>query len=88
MAIDYLIDTVVYSLDSKRLCHTTEEIMHMTYILRCLGVPITQRNSLLGDNLCLIQNASNPDSFMKKKHAAISFHTVHEAIASSILVPN
>ena len=69
------------------LRQTTEEIMHMRYMLRCLGVPITKPSYLFGDNLGVIQNATNPDTEIKKKHVAISFHVVREAITSNILVP-
>ena len=60
----------------------------MRYILRCLGVPISKPSNLFGDNLGVIQNASNPDSDIKKKHVAISYHAVRESIAANILVPH
>ena len=56
-------------------------------VLRCLGVPITKPSYLFGDNLGVIQNASNPDLDIKKKHVAISYHLVREAIAAKIIAP-
>ena len=41
----------------------------------------------MGDNLGVIQNAANVDADLKKKHVAISFHSVREAIAAGIAVP-
>ena len=67
------------------LRHGTEEIMHLRYMLRCLGVPVTQPSNLFGDNLSVIQNAANIDAEIKKKHVSISFHTVCEAIATGII---
>ena len=59
----------------------------MRYMLRCLGIPVTSPSVLLGDNLSVIQNASNPEADIKKKHVAISFHVVREAIAAGIVAP-
>jgi hypothetical protein len=41
----------------------------------------------LGDNFNIIQNASDPFAMLKKKHVAISFHLVHEAITSGVVAP-
>ena len=40
-----------------------------------------------GDNLSVIQNASNPEADLSKKHVAISFHAVREAVAAGIVEP-
>ena len=77
-----------YAAEFMALRHATEEIIHMRYILRSLIVPITRPSNLFGDNLGVIQNASNPDSDIKKKHVAISYHAVRESIAANILVPH
>ena len=42
---------------------------------------------LFGDHLSVIQNASNPEADLKKKHVALSFHFVREAIAAGIVDP-
>ena len=76
-----------YAAEFMALRNATEEIMHMRYVLRCLGVPVTKPSALFGNNLGVIQNTSNPDSDIKKKHVAISYHTVREAIAANVLIP-
>ena len=43
--------------------------------------------TLFGDNLSVIQNVTNPESELKKKHVALSFHFVPEAIAAGIISP-
>ena len=69
----------------------TEEAISLRYMLRCLGIPIPSDGSypthLFGDNLGVIQNASNPEADLKKKHVALSFHFVREAIAAGITAP-
>ena len=76
-----------YAAEFMALCQGTEKCINIRYILRCLGVPVTSPSYLFGDNLGVIQNTSNPESNIKKKHVAISYHMVREAIAAKILVP-
>ena len=40
---------------------------------------------LLGDNKSVVVNASTPSSVLKKKHCAINYHRVREAIAAGIV---
>jgi hypothetical protein len=60
-------------------------------MLRCLGIPIPSDGSaptrIFGDNFTVIQNASDPFTTLKKKHVAISFHFVHEAITAGVVAP-
>ena len=48
-------------------------------MMRCLGLPVTKPSALYGDNLGVIQNASNKDAEIRKKHVS--------TIASGALVP-
>ena len=79
--------TSTYSAEFMALRHATEEIIHLGYMMRCLGLPVTNTSRLYGDNLGVIQNAANKDAEIKKKHVSISFHFVREAIAEGIIVP-
>jgi hypothetical protein len=62
-----------------------EEAISIRYMLRCLGVPVTVPTNLYGDNFGVIQSAEIPDSELKKKHIAILYHYVREAIAVRIV---
>ena len=42
---------------------------------------------IFGDNLRIIQSAVNPGHNLNKKHVAISFHVVREAVAAGIIEP-
>jgi hypothetical protein len=43
---------------------------------------------IFSGNFSAIQNASNPDATLKKKHVAISLHdVVHEAITAGVISP-
>ena len=62
-----------------------EEAISLRYMLRCLGVPVTHPTDLYGDNFGVIQSAEIPEGELKKKHIAISYHYVREAIAARIV---
>ena len=40
---------------------------------------------MLGDNKSVVINASTPSSVLKKKHCAINYHRVREAIAGNLV---
>ena len=80
-----------YAAEFSALRTATEEAISLRYMLRCLGCNVPTDGScatkLFGDNLSVIQSASNPAADISKKHVAISFHTVREAIAARIIEP-
>ena len=43
--------------------------------------------NIFGDNFSVIQSALNPQADFSKKHIALSFHYVREAIAAGIVAP-
>ena len=59
--------------------------IEMRYVLRMLGVKVEGPTLLLGDNKSVILNSSTPSSVLKKKHCAINYHRVREAIAAGIV---
>ena len=62
-----------------------EEAISLHYMLCCLGVPVSQPTNLFGDNYGVIQSTSIPDLELKKKHIAISYYFVREAIAAHVI---
>jgi hypothetical protein len=62
-----------------------EETIALRFLLRCLGIPVESPSDLYGDNWASIQSATIPHADLKKKHVAISFHVVREAIAAKIV---
>ena len=61
-----------------------EEAIAIRYMLRSLGVPVPGPTRICGDNLGMIMSSTNPDSELKKKHVAISFHKLRECTAARI----
>ena len=64
----------------------TEMAMEFRYKLQMLGVPINGPSILLGDNLSMIKNCSLPSSTLKKKHNALAYHRVREAVAAKVII--
>ena len=49
------------------------------------GVPLDGPANVFGDNQSVINNASVPESPLKKKHVAICYHRVREACAADVI---
>jgi hypothetical protein len=62
-----------------------ELILEISYILRSLGVALDGPASMLGYNMSIVLNTTVPSSVLKKKHNAIAYHHVREAIAARIM---
>jgi hypothetical protein len=61
---------------------TTELILEVRCMLRSLGVALDGPALMLGDNMPVVLNTTVPSSVLKKKHNAIAYHRVSEAIAA------
>jgi hypothetical protein len=65
---------------STRTC--VDQIVDLRTTLRYLGVPIRDVSYMFGDNKSIINSSTQPHSKLHKRHNALSFHCVCEAIAS------
>ena len=63
----------------------TNLIIETRYMLHTIGARIDGPALMLGDNMSVVLNTSVPSSVLKKKHCAISYHRVREAIAAKIM---
>ena len=57
----------------------------MRYMLKCFGIPVRKPTRMFGDNRSVLDSVNIPQSEMKKKHIAISYHLVREAIAAKLI---
>ena len=62
-----------------------ESIIDFRYRLRMLGVPLDGSSMLFGDNQSMIMNTTVPGSALKKRHSAVAYHQIREAVASGIV---
>jgi Reverse transcriptase (RNA-dependent DNA polymerase) len=66
-----------------RICK--EMIVALRYKLRMFGIPIEGPANVFCDNRGVVKNVSIPESTLLKKHNAINYHAVREAVAAGIL---
>ena len=53
--------------------------------MKCLGVPLNDKSYMFGDNKIVIDSGSRPREKLHKRHTALFYHRVREAIASKML---
>jgi hypothetical protein len=63
-----------------------ELIEGLRYKIRMMGVPIDGPCRVFCDNNAVVLNTTNPESMLKKKHAAINYHRAREAIAAGTIM--
>ena len=71
-----------YEAEFMAMQTATEEAKVIRNMLRSFGFPLDRTILLFGDNLGVVQHTSFVDADLLKKHVAISYHLVHEAIAA------
>ena len=79
------VETSTYGSELVAARIAVEQIMELRYKLRMLGFKVTQPARLLCDNLAVVTNTTLPSSSLKKKHNAIAYHKVREAVAAGIV---
>ena len=58
------------------------------YKLRMFGIPVDGGTNVSCDNEAVVHNSTKPESTLKKKHSAISYHRAREAQAAGKLPRN
>jgi hypothetical protein len=61
---------------------TIDQIVDLRTTLHYLGVPIREKSYVFGDNKTVIDASLTPHAKLHKRHNALSFHRVQEAVAS------
>ena len=79
------VETSTYGSELVAARIATEMIIETRFTIRSLGINIEGPSLLLGDNMSVILNTSVPSSMLKKKHNAIAYHRIREAIAGKII---
>jgi len=79
------VETATYGSEFVAARIATEQIIDLRTSLRYLGVPLTRPAHMFGDNQSVIISATIPHSRLNKRHNALSYHRVREAVAAKIL---
>ena len=62
-----------------------QQISALRQALQYLGVPIRETSYLFGDNESVVKSGSIPHSQLSKRHHALAYHYVREAVASKMV---
>ena len=62
-----------------------ESVEALRYKLRMFGIPLDGPANMLCDNQSVVVNSQKPHSTLHKKHNAICYHRVREAVAARII---
>ena len=79
------VETATYGSEFVAARISTEQIMANRQYMRYLGVPIRTRTFMFGDNKSVVDSSAKPHAVLHKRHTALSFHRVREAIASKTI---
>jgi hypothetical protein len=79
------VETSAYGSELVTLRVATELILEIRYMLQSFRVALDGQELMLGDNISVVMNPTAPSSVLKKKHNAIGYHRVREAIAARIM---
>jgi hypothetical protein len=82
------IETSTYGAELVALRIAVEAIMDFRYKIRMMGIPLLGPSQVLCDNNSVVLNTTLPSSTLKKKHNAIAYHRVREAVAAKIVKVN
>jgi hypothetical protein len=79
------VETATYGSEFVAARIATDQIIDLRNTLRYLGVPIKSKSYMFGDNKSVVTSATIPNSGLNKRHNALSYHRVREAIAAKII---
>ena len=79
------VETSTYGSELIAARIATDITVEFMYKMRMLGVPIKEVSMVFGDNESVIKNVTLPSSTLKKKHNAIAYHRICEAVAAGYI---
>ena len=79
------VETATYGSEFVAARTATDQIMDLRLTLRYLGVPIRDTSYMFGDNKAVVDSSTVPHAKLHKRHNALSFHRVREAVCSGMV---
>ena len=80
------VETATYGSEFVAARTCVEQVIDLRNTLKYLGVPINAHSYMFGDNESVVNSSSIPHAKLHKRHTALSFHKVREAIAAKYIV--
>jgi hypothetical protein len=79
------IETATYGSEFMAARTAVEQTISNRTSLRYLGIPVNGPSFLFGDNKSVADSATIPQSKLSKRHVALSYHRVREAVAAGLI---
>ncbi|MGH7954683.1 MAG: Ty1/Copia family ribonuclease HI [Gloeomargaritales cyanobacterium] len=79
------VESSTYGAEFVAMRMAIECLKGVRYWHRMLGVPMNLPCFVFGDNLAVVNNATDPASTLKKKHLGICYHLVRETVAAHVI---
>ena len=79
------VESSTYGSELVAMRITVEAILGLRYKLRMMGLDFEQTSTVLCDNASVVTQTQMPSSSLKKKHNAVAYHKVREAVAAKIV---
>jgi hypothetical protein len=79
------VETATYGSEFVAARTCVERSIDLRNTLRYLGIPIRKKAYMFGDNESVVNSSTMPFAKLHKRHCALSFHRVREAIAAKIM---
>jgi hypothetical protein len=79
------VETSTFGSEFVALRNARDLIVALRYKLRMSGVPMNGSAKPYCDNQGVVKNVSIPESVLSKKHNAVNYHAVREAVAAHIM---
>jgi hypothetical protein len=79
------VETATYGSEFVAARTAVEQIMSNRIAFRYLGVEVVGPTYMFGDNRSVIDSSTVPQSPLTKRHVALSYHRVREAIAGKVV---
>ncbi len=77
------VETSTYGSEFVAARTATEQIMELRTTLRYMGIPLG-KSYMFGDNKSVVDSSSIPEGKLTKRHMALSYHRVREAISAKV----
>ena len=79
------VETSTFGSEFCALKIAIDMIEGLRYKLWMMGIPVNGPTSVFCDNESVVKNSTAPESMLKKRHNAISYHHAREAQAAGII---
>jgi len=79
------VETATYGSEFVAARIATNQVIDLQLTLQYLDVPVSDKSYMFGDNKSVVTSSTIPHSKLNKRHNALSYHRVREAIAARII---